>query len=630
MSGIAGVVRFDGAPIDRGTIESMTSAMSHRGPDGIGHWSSDGVALGHCMLHSTRESLEERQPLEHGEAPLVIVMDGRVDNAEELRRALIDRGVRLVGRTDVELVLEAYAAWGERCVDRIDGDFAFAVWDRASRRLFCARDRMGMRPFHYRREGALFIFASDLHAILGLPGVDALPDESMLAQYLACDFRPGDRTLWTGIRRLEPAHSLAVSSEAADPVRYWQPGLDSSLRYRTDDEYVEHYRELLFEAVRRTARSHRPVAYEVSGGLDSTALFAVASRQQDERRLPAPGIHALTLSFPGDAAADELRFARAVAEYLGRPVQEIAPSSPPPACYWDWTRRYRDFPGYANTSMSIGLDEAAVQHGCRVLVTGNGGDEWLCSRRTGYFEEFAAGRWSNAARDWGVDARSRGTRAATAELARGTLGPLLPESIRARLRPLIHRPQGEPERSIGWLSPKLQQGLSTSSLPAISKQARGQGSERHRRQLETLRDAYSTLAFDSHERQTASLGLERRFPFLNTALVEFAFACPDRMRLRAGADKFLHREAMRGLLPERVRTRADKAEFSVVLFEALEANESEVRESIAARSPDWMDADAAGEGLRVALARTPASGWPKWQLWAVLLCDRIYSGGPLP
>ena len=169
MSGIAGIIHYHGAPVEPGLVEKMTNAMAYRGPDGINHWVKGSVALGQCMLRTTPESLEENQPLTNEDKSLVMVMDGRVDNWEELRRELLGRGAILRNRSDAELVLRAYETWGRECLVRIDGDFALSIWDARRQIVFCARDRIGNKPFHYHWNGNTLAFASDLHPILALP-----------------------------------------------------------------------------------------------------------------------------------------------------------------------------------------------------------------------------------------------------------------------------------------------------------------------------------------------------------------------------------------------------------------------------------------------------------------------------
>jgi len=212
MSGIAGIIRFDGAPVEPGLVEKMTAAMPYRGPDGINHWVKGSVALGQCMLRTTPESLEETQPLANEDESIVLVMDGRVDNWEELRRELLGRGALLRTRSDAELVLKAYETWGRECLPHIDGDFALVIWDARRQEAFCARDRVGNKPFNYSWDGKTFIFASELHAILGLPGFREVFNEGMLAEYLANEWYSRDETFWNGVMRLVAAHRMVIGA----------------------------------------------------------------------------------------------------------------------------------------------------------------------------------------------------------------------------------------------------------------------------------------------------------------------------------------------------------------------------------------------------------------------------------
>ena len=213
MSGIAGIVRFDGGSIEPGQIERMVSAMAHRGPDGIDCCARGSVAFGHCMLRTTPESLEETQPLTNEDQSLVLVMDGRIDNWEELRGKLLTQNARLRTRADPELVLRAYEFWGQDCLDHIDGDFAFVIWDARRREAFCARDRMGANPFYYHWDGRRFAFASELHAILSLPWISEELNEGMLAEIISWEEISRDETLWKGIYRLVAARRMLVTSE---------------------------------------------------------------------------------------------------------------------------------------------------------------------------------------------------------------------------------------------------------------------------------------------------------------------------------------------------------------------------------------------------------------------------------
>ena len=185
MSGIAGIVRFDGGGVEPGQIEKMTAAMSYRGPDGINHRVLGSVALGHCLFRTTSESLEETQPLANEDESLTLVMDGWLSNWEELRAELVAKSARLRTRADAELVLRAYEAWGADCVAHIEGDFAFVIWDARRCEAFCARDRMGNKPLFYCWNDDQLIFASELTPVLEHPSTPETPNLGKIAEFLA-------------------------------------------------------------------------------------------------------------------------------------------------------------------------------------------------------------------------------------------------------------------------------------------------------------------------------------------------------------------------------------------------------------------------------------------------------------
>ena len=229
MSGIAGIIRFDGGPVEQGLIEKMTAAMPYRGPDGINHWVRGSVALGQCMLRTTPESLEETQPLTNEDESLVLVMDGWLSNWKELRAELLTKSVKLRNRADAELVLRAYEVWGAKCLAHLDGDFALAIWDARRREAFCARDRIGNKPFNYYWDGKTFIFSSELHPILVVPGVPENLNEGMVAEFLAMELVSRDETFWKRILRLCSAHKMVVSQSGYRIEEYWSPDLWNTL-----------------------------------------------------------------------------------------------------------------------------------------------------------------------------------------------------------------------------------------------------------------------------------------------------------------------------------------------------------------------------------------------------------------
>ena len=623
MSGIAGIIHFDGAPVELGQIEQMTSAMAYRGPDGIKHWTKGSVALGQCMLRTTPESLEETQPLRNEDDSLVLVMDGRVDNWEELRRELLGRGAVLRTRADAELVLRAYEVWGKDCLAHMDGDFALVIWDARRQQAFCARDRMGNKPFHYHWNGRTLVFASELHPILALPWVEEIPNEGMLAEFLSDEWYSRDETLWSGILRLVAAHFMEVGNGEPQPKQYWQPDLWATLPYTKDEEYIDHYRELLFDTVRRLSRSHRPVAIDVSGGLDSSALFCIAERLRRTSQLPAPGIEGYALAFTDDSEANELTYARAVGEYLGVPIHEIPPSTRPLSWYAEQARAYREFPGFPNADMFLGTLEQAAQ-GSRVSLTGEGGDHWLQGSRSYYAEELAQGHWATVLDCFRTDAKAVGTRQATAWLIRRGLFPLLSPALQQRLRQLVRAVRGRSPLALhDWLTPQMQDELSLRRKLTLLSNTQGVRTLGQRGMLETLGSAFDAQITERVERRNAHAGIETRHPFFDHRFIEFAFLTPERLRLQGDRTKVIHRQAMQGVMPPVILERKTKAEFSSVFRAQLDAMQETLTETLPRKRATWLNPQGMAR-LFENYQNNPHDGSVQWVLWGIYGCDCVY------
>lgn len=616
MSGIAGIVRFDGAPIEPGLVEKMTAAMAHRGPDGIRHWRKGPVALGQCMLCTTPESLEETQPLSNEDESVVLVMDGRLDNWLELRSELQARGAVLRSRSDAELVLKAYETWDKDCLTHIDGDFALAIWDGRRGTAFCARDRMGNKPFNYHWDGKTLTFSSELHAVLAMPWVKRELNEGLLAEYLTIEWFSRDETPWRGVHRLVEAHWMEVGGAGPRPREYWRPDLFSPLIYKSEDEYAEHYRHLFADAVRRASRSDRKLGIEVSGGLDSSAILAVAEDLRRRQELLAPGIAAYTLRFDDESEANEMAYARAVGAHVGVPVREIDPALKPLSWYRDWATTYKEFPSYPNGVLMIGIRESARDDGCRVILNGVGGDEWLWGNRAYYAEELAAGRWRSLYQCFKADQGEVGARSALWWFARHA-AMLLPWFAEEALRRTWSLFGSQAIDRKAWLTPKLSRIASQRKANlALSFAGVRFGRAGHRVQYETLYSAYSVIAREMEERIAASLGIEVRLPFWNTAMVQFAFSTPERLRMRGETPKLLHRRAMAGLLPDIVRERKDKADFMVTFRKYADALRTAKSQDMRREQYKWVIESQAAD-MYNHFGNPAHLGEPEWMLWSL-------------
>ena len=266
----------DGAPIERALLQSLVDFLAYRGPDCRECWMEGSVGLGHAMLRTTRESLGERQPASL-EGQFWIVADARLDSRSELIGEL-QRSGRVVRQNgpDSELILHAYAAWGTPCVEHLRGDFSFAVWDARNKRLFCARDHFGIKPFYYAPMGELFVFGNTLNCIRLHPRVSSELNDAAIGDFLLFGLNYDNATTtFRDIQRLPPAHTLTVSQNGLQIRRYWTPPTDGRIRYQDPAEYVEHFQSVLETAVADRLRTER-VGILLSGGLDSSSVAAVA------------------------------------------------------------------------------------------------------------------------------------------------------------------------------------------------------------------------------------------------------------------------------------------------------------------------------------------------------------------
>lgn len=289
MCGIAGIYNLDGAPVATGLLKSMTDAVAHRGPDGDGHYTDGPVGLGHRRLSIIDLSPAGRQPMANESADLVITYNGEVYNFQELRVELQALGHRFQSKTDSEVVVHAYEEWGERCVERFNGMFAFAIYDRrpkaagerARGRLFVARDRFGVKPLYYYHCGGLFLFASEVKALLKHPAVRARVSLTALSEYFTFQNIFGDQTLFDGVRLLPAGCTLTVDPGADEPVhqqRYWDYRLGGEDLGMSREECAAELYRRFEQAVTRQLVSDVPVGSYLSGGMDSGSITAVAAR----------------------------------------------------------------------------------------------------------------------------------------------------------------------------------------------------------------------------------------------------------------------------------------------------------------------------------------------------------------
>ena len=551
MSGIAGIIRCDGQPVEPGQVEAMTAAMRSRGPDGSHHWRQGNVALGLCMLRTTPESLDETQPLISDDGALVLVFDGRLDNRDELKRTLTLQGMAPRSSTDAELVLGAYRLWGEDSPQHLLGDFAYVVWDGRHQKLFCARDHMGARPFYFVSNRQIFAFASEDEALLGLPGVSNQPNEELIAHLLVPAFHDFDtQPAWLkDVSALMPAQSMVVAGNGVPRITtYWrlEPGEESA--YASDQECQEAFLAVFGEAVRCRMRSAGPVAAMMSGGLDSAGIAAMVKRLLPE--MPGKEFHTYSAIFDHPETCVESQCIQSLTKDLGANAHFVSvPSFQGMASVEDlidiaWSKAH---PIDNSILLPMMMCQAASRNQHRVMLNGVSGDltMYVPNRYPAYL--MRDGQWRQAWQACRAASRNntylRGVsplklwllNAGTAYLP-GKLKPLA-RRLRGQRSPLAH----------SVIKPAFAQKLQLAERLRIQQAAAVQPERANLRQAhaEVINSPILgiVLGLTGYEHMAGRYGVELRDPWADKRVVEFFLRLPLRFKVRDGWTKYLVRSA---------------------------------------------------------------------------------------
>jgi asparagine synthase (glutamine-hydrolysing) len=581
MSGIFGIFNQDGAPVPAGDLNAMASLLTRRGPDGTGIWNEASVGLGHTLLATTPELVFERQPWRHIGSGCTITADVRLDNRAELLSALglTDRA----GVTgDAELIVAAYLAWGERCLDRLLGDFAFAIWDPSQHRLFCARDQFGMRPLYYHHSpGRFLVFASEPRAMLALPQVPYRINEGRIADFLVSQLEGIDKTstFFEEVFRLPPAHALSVTPEGVREWRYWALEPGPELRLATDQDYAEAFLEVFTEAVRCRLRSAGPVGSMLSGGMDSGSVTAIARTILAEAgQGPLPTFSAVG---PDPEVCVETRTIHAALTMDGLDPHLVSFTDLDPlmpglaASTWDV-----DEPFDIWMTLIRAMYLAAHARGIKVVLDGVGGDVIL-SEGSYIARLLGAGHWWTAWRETAGQRAFWGNGYSVwRELGRSTRTAFTPTWLRrwARAHPLRARRRLRDNLRHSLIHPDFAARVGLSGrLRALDAHAdRGGPLFSHARErARAIEHPYLTVGRERYDRVASAVAVEPRDPFLDRRVVAFCLSLPDDQTMQRGWPKAVLRRAMAGKLPDAVRWRRGKEHLGWDFTQALMARMKE-------------------------------------------------------
>ena len=573
MSAIVGQVNLDGQRVERPAISQMLEVLAHRGPNGRSIWCADRAGLGHALLRLDDD--HPQLPLARGSVALT--SDARLDNRLELRERL---GLQ-PRSTDPEIILAAYLRWGEDCAEHFLGDFAFAIWDGAASRLYCARDHFGVKPFYYALGRSSFRFASEIKALLPVVGQPEV-DDARIADFLVPMVSDNESTLYNGILRLPPHHTLTITQQHRVLRSYWRL---ESRRISTRNDLPEKFREIFTSAVRCRLHGTTQAGAMLSGGLDSSSISCVASRIEQER---LGTLSTLSMTFDESPEWNERAFIEAVLK-AGTfnpsfvPLDDYAPFS-------DLRRSLRIQDGifFAPGPIGTRIYSSAAARGLRILLDGHGGDEVVSQGYGRLFELAAAGRWLPLWREvrplaelykkpaWRIYGRYARRYGPTRHLVK------LRRQVASRLR--FERSEGRNSHSPHWCRFINEELVDSTELESrYSEQRRTEIEsilDEQSQHLHTLTSPIQPYMLEILDRASAAAGVESRYPFWDKRLVEFCLALPAEQKLQNGTGRLILRRAMEGALPASVQWRRDKFDFSPPLVRGMLAHHRDLMESI--------------------------------------------------
>ena len=546
MCGIAGAIANDITPE---IVGRMLETIAHRGPDGSGiadYRAANGarVILGHRRL-AIIDPVGGKQPMCDDAAGLALSFNGEIYNFRELRQELQACGHRFALDSDTEVLLRAYEHWGERCVERLRGMFAFAIWDARRQKLFMARDRFGEKPLFLLEDAAGVYFASEIKALLQLPKAKPAVNLAAVWDYLAYRYVPGPRTLFEGIRKLPPGHCATVENGRLTERRYWvAPDRQAAVPSRPNGHAVPEFLERLDDSVKGQMVSDVPFGAFLSGGLDSSTIVALMTRHNSK-------VKTFSVGFSDDGYS-ELGYAGEVARHFGTDHRELVVDSNDLIEHLPKLVAYRDAPVTEPSDIPIYMLATEASKTVKMVLTGEGSDEILGGYPKHVFERFV-----------------QGYQLMPGFIRHGLIQPLtqsLPYGFRrAKTAVTNFNIEDWPERYARWfgaLSNSEREELTVLRVNGAAVQAPGAPFDTDPDNSPLRRILYCDQTswlpdnlLERGDRMTMAASIESRVPFLDHHLAQYVSSLPDNYRVHGMKTKWVLREAAKSLIPERILER---------------------------------------------------------------------------
>ena len=555
MCGIAGIMKFrSGVRAETTVLRQMCAAMVHRGPDDEGVYVDGPVGIAMRRL-SIVDLATGHQPLSNEDGTVWIVFNGEIYNHATLRKDLEAKGHHYRTNSDTETIVHAYEEYGHNCVKHLRGMFAFAIWDAGRKKLFIARDRLGIKPLYYRRTPDHLVWGSEIKVVLAGSGGNTEFDRTTLPEYLAFGYLSGANTFYHGIQKLLPGHWMEVDSTGQIKIeQYWDLSVEQNRQARSESDYIATYRSMLEEAVSSHLMSDVPLGVFLSGGLDSSAVAALMTKI---RRAP---VETFSVGYAEDAYS-ELPYARIVAKHLNSVHHEVLVSQQEffdalPHLIWQ-----EDEPIVWPSSVPLYFVARLAREHVKVVLTGEGSDETLAGY-TRYAFTMKNAAWDRIYR--GI------VPGAVRSVVRGSIADsrLLGATIRRKLSHTFLARDGNSWASFyfdnffsafsetdqaGLLTDQVRQECADGSAYAnVLHYWEHSSGEMLQRLLYTDIKTYLVELLMKQDNMSMAASIESRVPFLDHPLVEFATNIPQSLQVGGFAGKHILKKAVEDLLPRSI------------------------------------------------------------------------------
>ncbi len=614
MSGIFGIYHSDNRPINPSHLQGMAKSSAHRGPDGTNTLIQEHIGFGHSMLHTTPESLTEILPHTDSETGLVITADARIDNRGELFNKL---GIRQSSSLpDSQLIIYTYKKWGVDGFLHLLGDFAFALWDPLKQQLICVRDYIGVKPFYYHFTPDQFLFSSEIKQLAEHPDVILSPNEGMVAEYLFFSFCSKTETLFQGINRLSPGHYLTISHQGLTSHRYWSFNSTKQIYYKKSEDYTNHFLEIFNKSVTSRLRSSTPISIELSGGLDSSCVVGMAHNILRLKNKQAPVVYGMV--FPG-LPFDESLYILAVSKEHNISVNLIDSQHFNEPQWQKQVHKTYEPPDIPNISMRNALIKQVTNSGSRILLSGIGGDEWFSGSGFPYLDLLNNKRYPALFSHLRYSF-SQNQLHTIKRFLFNILWPLVPHAIRRNL--CIKNNNLFP----AWISPDFVNRSNIREKILLSDQRTTSSNLGNLLQNTIIAMGTHTFFLETMDRYHAIAKLEYRSPFLDRRIAEFSFSVPEYEHNLQGEIKKILRQKQNHLLPELIRKRQSKADFSFFFGKAFDSYSlTEKSEKMLSSEVGWIEQDkflsALNDKQKAFKENAFHRGNKNWEIWFALALE---------